>query len=362
MNIKELIKKNPSVYYLCLCLSKVKDSSFREKVLNIDKDYTVVKLEKYLQGDLVNDGLYVIEVGSSTIGFFALMRLVLNSLAYADYYGLKPIVVYKSCVSYQEEKELYGKKNSFEYYFKQTTDLYGEETLEYLKKRRSLYKCIPAHYTQTFQMYNLPVVQDYLLEKEHYAFLANIIKQHIQFQPHIERMLNSDLKQIGFTLGMICVHYRGSDFKNNYGSHPVSIGVEDYILAIKSLPEEFANRKIFLATDDIPALDRFNKEFGNRIVKYNDVQRTDGNLSVICSESVRDNHHFLLGYEVIRDMYTLSMGSCLVAGLSQVSIFARLYKLSRNEQYEHEVLMSKGVNQNNRSHVTDIERKRGKRE
>ena len=361
VDLKNTIKNNKKLFYAALCFKNARNKDFVDKVIGIDHDYELVRLEKK-SGKVNPSGIiYEIEVGSSTIGFFALMRLVLNALAYSDFYGLKPIVVFKPCVSYQEKELLFGTQNSFEYYFQQITDTGDRDTLEFIKDQKAVMKCIPEHYTQTFYMYGLPVVQDYLLEKQHYEFLAEIMHKYIRFQPHVEEELEKDIEKLGYDPSMISVHYRGTDFKNNYGSHPVSIEVDDYIDAIQKLPQEYSDKKIFLATDDKAALSKFQKTFGNRVVVYNDVQRADGNVSVICSESNRNNHHYQLGYEVIRDMYTLSKGSCLVAGLSQVSIFARLSKLSRNEKFDHEVVINKGVNHNSRSHVTDMQHERGKK-
>ena len=56
----------------------------------------------------------------------------------------------------------------------------------------------------------------------------------------------------------------------------------------------------------------------------------------------------LLGYEVLRDMYTLASCDGLVAGLSQVSYAARICKRSRNEKYDIEMILNKGINYHKR--------------
>ena len=51
-----------------------------------------------------------------------------------------------------------------------------------------------------------------------------------------------------------------------------------------------------------------------------------GNETVMRSINKRANHHYKLGYEVLRDMYTLSECQGIVAGLSNLSIFFRICK------------------------------------
>ena len=46
--------------------------------------------------------------------------------------------------------------------------------------------------------------------------------------------------------------------------------------------------QIFLATDSLEAITLFQKEFGDRLVFYQDVQRSDGNIGVQYSESCFD--------------------------------------------------------------------------
>lgn len=349
--IKNILKRNDKIYYLALCASKIKDEKFREKVSQIGKELTTVEIEK--GHGYENDLLYVIEVGSSTIGLFALLRIVLNALAFADYYGLKPVVLFKDCVSYKEKDMINGSLNPFEYYFQQTTAL-GEDARSAINKRVSFLKCMESHYSKIFDLYSLRDIEGYLLENEHYEFYAKIVKKYLHYNNAVKKQLENDISAIQSTNKMIGVHYRGTDFNNNYGSHPVSIGVDDYIKAIKELPKEYNDYDIFLATDDNRALQCFIREFGSRIHYFHDVKRADQNLSVICSEDSRTHHKYLLGYEVIRDVEVLSRMNVLVAGLSQVATFARIIKVSRASKYEYDKLMSKGVNHNNRSHVTDM--------
>jgi hypothetical protein len=121
------------------------------------------------------------------------------------------------------------------------------------------------------------------------------------------------------------------------------VSVEEYIHATEKAMNEEKFEKIFLATDDQEAIQKFTESFGNIVCYYTDVIRTDGDETVMKSNCGRENHHYKLGLEVIRDMYTLSACDGIIAGLSNVSIFARIVKLSTCKDYEYMNYMNKGI-------------------
>lgn len=141
----------------------------------------------------------------------------------------------------------------------------------------------------------------------------------------------------------LAVHVRGADFKRHYKNHPNIVATEEYIGVADDMMKQYNFEQIFLATDDIEAIGMFSSHFGDKLTFYNDVMRTDGDETVMRSVSGRENHHYKLGYEVIRDMYTLAECDGLVAGLSNVSIFARITKMSRGSDYVALHYIDKGI-------------------
>ena len=143
---------------------------------------------------------------------------------------------------------------------------------------------------------------------------------------------------------ILAVHVRGTDFKQHYNGHPVQVSIEEYCQAAAKLFYDKHYEKVFLATDDLDAVERFQKEFGSRLLFYRDVVRSKGNDTVMHSLSERENHHYLLGVEVLRDVYSMAQCDGLVAGLSQVSYAARIQKKSVGEEYGDLVILDKGIN------------------
>lgn len=352
MDLKDFVKSKPMLRYLLECYKGLKNPELRMKITNIENSVNTLNIEHRGEKN-IGIPVYDIKVGSPTIGFFALLRIVLDALAYANYYGLTPYIRYEKCVSYQENHEIDGASNSFEYYFRL------KNKITEFENSALVIQCEQAHFVNAISLYGLKKVNDYLISDPYYDFYATIFNKYLEINPSVLSKMCDDIMHLNIKSKYIGVHYRGTDFKNNYGNHPVSIGVGDYICEVKKLIEQY-DYPVFLATDDSDALKAFRDEFGDRVIYFDDVVRGNTNLSVICNESNRQNHHFLLGYEVLRDMYTLAGSDVFVSGLSQVSMFAEIYKRAEGNRFSKHVVISKGVNHNSKSHVTDINKYRSK--
>ena len=95
-------------------------------------------------------------------------------------------------------------------------------------------------------------------------------------------------------------------------------------------------------------LSEFEKKYGSKIIKFDDVIRSNENKSVIFNENDRKYNEYYLGLEVIRDMYTLSKCEALIGGLSQVATCARIYKYSYGEKYKDLIILDNGLYNGNK--------------
>lgn len=102
-----------------------------------------------------------------------------------------------------------------------------------------------------------------------------------------------------------------------------------------------------MATDDARLLQQFEDRYDRNLLYYEDVIRTDRNQSVAFSTNTRKNHKYLLGLEVLRDMYTLVTCDALVAGISQVSLMARVFRKSTGSDFQQKIIFDKGCYKNN---------------
>lgn len=274
-----------------------------------------------------------------TAGFFALMNRTLCALYFADKMGFTPVISNWDGCAYEEEDAVFGTKNVFEYYFKQPSDCSVKEALH------SKTVVIPSNKNMDIVL-NTYKSEWYHLSNEYLNEMGRIYGKYINFN---ERTNNSIKKDIKKTIGgkkTLAIHYRGSDYRINANGHPISLTLDDYYKEIDRALEEKKFEQIFVATDDILALKELKERY-NCITFFEDVMRTDKDVSVAFLDNERKQHKYKLGYEVLRDAYALSCCDGLIAGHSQVAIGARIMKASRKEKYRYFKIIEKGVNHNN---------------
>ena len=128
------------------------------------------------------------------------------------------------------------------------------------------------------------------------------------------------------------------------------VTVEDFFSAIDEvLGKEGGFDHIFLATDDNTRLEAFKARYGERLSYYEDVHRGEGTRLAILDALDRENTHYLDGLEALRDMYTLAACDGLIAGLSQISISARIRRLADHGPFEYMKILDKGLYRSNAS-------------
>ena len=333
MNLKQEFE------FLKYCFSRRKDSRFIKNVMSLSGDHSLVHMQK--MGGTKDTGiLYYIKMEPSYSGFFADHNRLLTLLYYADYYGMKPVVEYGEEYTYREEHPVNGTNNPFEYYFEQPCGIGPGQLKEYkgvICSRKENVALAGIKHSGRGGSYGIP--------EEYLDALAKVSKRFIRLNSTVGSMIEKsvlEIKQGKRTLG---VHVRGTDFKRNYNGHPICIETSEYLEEAKRVFSQKQYERVFLATDDLQAVGLFQAEFGDRLAYYDDVYRSDGKETVMKSEATRENHHYLLGLEVLRDMMTLAECDGLVAGLSQVSYSARIQKKSQGKEYDDLVILFKGINE-----------------
>lgn len=292
--------------------------------------------------------IYHICFGEPEFGFFALFRTTLKYLAYADRFGFCPIVEWSRPIPYAEKEAVLGTNNPFEYYFDQPTEI----SLEEVGVSYNVFESEEVHVVDSFLNREIPDGENgYIMSEQFIDYLAAIAHKYIRLNAWTSGYIKEQVEKITKGKKTLGVHVRGSDFKLGYNNHPIIVLVEDYIDSAKELLQKGDYEQIFLATDDMTALDKFKKFFSEKLVYYTDVTRTDGEVSVAFSQSERKNHHYLLGLEVLRDMYSLASCDGLVAGISQVSNCARIMRKSWGNEYKDMKILDKGINHTSNNFV-----------
>ena len=289
---------------------------------------------------LPNKTIYDISVGETEkkeVGFCAEMHHLLYKLMFADEYNLSPRVVW-GCGSPYYEAELEKKSNNaFEYYFEAISEASDYSLSEFANIIKSDTKHILKYHNM--------ILKSYYQNEQSIRLLAKSYKKHIRLNEYTNRIILEDINHIFQGKNkLLGIHARGGDFKQEFKKHPHHVFPEEYLEKAK---EEFASGKyeqIFLATDDENILKMFIDCFGDKLLYYNDVPRVSGNVGIHVKESSRPLHHYKLGLELLRDVYTLVACSSFICGLSHVSFMVRYIKESLDEQFEKVIVLDKGIN------------------
>lgn len=339
MNILGKMRKNKKIHFILKVLKHLDDKEYVDFFLNRESDPLLLEFKS--NGDKYREKrFYLINEVGKGYGFFAEFHTTLSRLAFADTFALTPVVYWGEEFLYYDLEKSTENPNAFEWFFKQPTQ-YSKIDLEQANLVLDS-KLVQAAWIEGKFHKQMDLSPEY--EEE----MARICRKYVYFREEIKQRLDDEINrllQYKCTLG---VHFRGTDFKLNYDNHPVNVEIDQEFSAIDEALKTRNYEQIFLATDEIDAVKKFKERYGNMVVWYSDVYRGQGNTSVAFSESDRKCHKYKLAYEVIRDVFTLSMCQGFIAGVSQVSICARIIKKSRSEQYDFLNIIDNGKNHNKR--------------
>lgn len=335
--VRKVGKVKKQLAFARYCFSRGDDEWFTGEVRKLGKTKNVVELSA--PGEDGAEVFYHIFIPATYAGFFASYNKVLSYLYFADRYHLTPVVEYDKAFPYAETGPVNGSTNPFEYYFRQP----GGIPLAQMQKSAVVLECRRENNWLVNELNEK--AENYVRSQRQIQEMGRIVRKYIRLQPQVEALIRMQTEALLKGKKTLGVHVRGTDYKWNYNGHPVCVTAEEYLEQAKALADQSGYEQIFLATDDLTAVSAFRDAFGERLVYYEDVTRSDGKVTVMRSQSSRENHHYLLGLEVLRDMLTLAACDGLVAGLSHVSYAVRFQKVSYEQSFEDLVILNKGINE-----------------
>lgn len=335
---KDTLKKND----LLLLLGRyAKYKEFREWV----KLYENPAVLQYQRFGNKNPGrpIYFISDFRETLGFFVGWRCTLESIAYAEQYHLTPVVCWPKNVAYYQEG--YGvNENPWEYYFEPLSDISVEDAKEseqVVLSRRGWMKA------DEFKDIEDGKNTDFYSNLTNFVdTLAKYNKKYIHIKEDIKIKADNEIEELLQNKKTVAVHVRGVEWGNIKG-HPKPLQLSEYYQSIDKAVSECGFEQIFLATDSEDTVSVFQEKYGEKVVAYKDVLRTakgSKTLMLFDPNVTRENNHFLMGYEVLRDVLTMSACDGLIAGYSNVSLAAQVFKLSENAKYDYlDIMQTQGI-------------------
>ena len=354
----KLKKRLPGLYLILRTVYCVirRDKTYIQKSLMLfddpKSDYLDIRHNGYKDYGKI---IYVIKENSDREGFCATMRFILGYLLYAQNYGFEPVIRLSKEFIYYDEGMNEKIPNPWEYYFLSHGDDYDENLASNV--------C----YCKYYHMMSLPEYEKlnaYSIENYYdeglFKVCSPLINKYMEIKPEIISEASELIcKTYAGGKKILGVHYRGTDYKRAYSGHPVCIEKEQVLCEIKKVLSGEKFGSVFLATDVASFYDNVKESFPEvTIMQFQNVYRSDGDISVAFTHDDRKYHHYLLGYEIARDMYALSLCDGLIAGKSSVSFMSNLYKHSRNECYEYMSIIDNGNNLNEHTHISDRENTR----
>ena len=222
--------------------------------------------------DVPDKKVMLIRENGNGWGFFAEVRAMLAKMVFAERFGLTPYIEWGSAFLYTEKQLLNGTHNAFEYYFKQPNGMTKQDVLE------------SSYVTESKSAQGVVIEREfkrdtYEMTAEYQSKLAEMYRKYIRLNEKTEKMIQNDLKDIFDNSKVLGVHFRGTDYKAGYQNHPVAVQIEQTIAQVKSCLGKNAFQKIFLATDEKSAVERFEKEFPGKVFYFQPVRSSEPSLS-----------------------------------------------------------------------------------
>lgn len=342
------------VFAICKFIRRLPNAYFRGYVNNYrnpvehDEDkkpkHTIMNMQVHVLGNK-NKGkvIMLLENQSHHAGFCALWVYFLNRLSFSDRHGFYHVIDWNESEFYQEDHPVNGATSIFEYYFEQPSGISLEDA------RKSSFVIYDWNnpefgYNDTFHVGD---TNDYKFTAKDIEQFAKIQRKYIHLHADIEKSIKEQIQKLfRGSNNVLGVHARGADTKIGYKGHPTIVTSEDYIDETQKMMNKVKADFIFLATDDQEMLDQFKAAFGDKLIYYDDVIRSTGTVMNCFIEKERENHHYLLGLEIIRDVYTLAACNGFVCGMSYVSFIVQILKRANGQKFTSFYRIFKGIQEN----------------
>ena len=326
--------KNHTINYFWQCYKKRKDDDFVKIVAGNNKEEFIVKSFGNNNKEKV---YYFIDIEGHKAGFYAIYRFILNALYVADRFGLIPYVRITR-TEYNDDFE--KKENMFDRFFLQPSTTENELSYSF-----NVVSFNYAHLRWAEDEFNEKsnLLAGYHVTDIYISTMAEIRRKYLQYNEKVISAVNKDLKSLDIenkrTLG---IHYRGNAYKVGFNGHPIGLSPDDYYDHIDNCLREGYD-SLFIATDDQLALEQFINRYGKeKVMYYQDTERSSDGIDVHNKANARNNRGFEIGYQVIRDVMTLSACKALLCGISQVTIAAQIEKKAKGDSYCFVKTISKG--------------------
>ena len=267
-------------------------------------------------GELNPDKIFYVIRRTSHAGIFSYMSFILNHLAIAKERNFIPVVDMENFTNpYNEKDNLLNTKNSWEYYFEQTSNY---KLSEVYKSKNVIFSRNDFHHKMEYRIHLEPKFRIFL-KKE--IKLLNTYNEFLNL--YFKKNQIHDKKILG-------IHFRGTSYKTSRG-HIFPATIKQMKKYVDELISSENFDKIFLCTEEKNYLDFFKKNYPDYLL-YLETFRSDKNDAF--TKYNRKNHRYLLGDEAIREALILSKCSSLLFVRSNIINAANFFSKEKQNLYE----------------------------
>lgn len=315
MNLKKKIKKN----------FIIKPAN----ILNLKKNnlyYNFKNFEGWNNfGDKNPDKIFYVIKRTPGTGLFSNVLFVLNHLKIAKKNNYIPFVDMENFPSiYNDIKSICGCNNSWEYFFKNFTEISINE----------IYQSKNVFFTSN--NFKKEFLKDLNTEQIKKDFRENIVVKN-RFIKIVERY-----RKKNFTgKKVLGIHFRGTSYKRSPG-HPFPATKKQMINLINELNIKNNYDKFFLVTEEKNYKEFLYSKFGSKIIYLGSPYRS--NLNDAFKTYPRKLHRYKLGREALIETMLLSYTDSLIYVTSNVASAAIALNLNKGQR---RYKIDNGINSNN---------------
>lgn len=329
------------IQYLVRTIKQIRNDEYVDDVLDIVRCPYSLKVHSYGKK---NRGMRLYHIYINEIaGFFAYLRYTLEALYYADINGFVPVIEYGELF---QQADVSGDENPYEVFFEQPSVV----GLPELRESFFVADYRRSHGNLVRELKDISVNKNEQLDmsERYIEAMSCIYSKYIRLNGLVQKNLEDEYENLlgGFDK-VLGVHFRGSDYRTGFSMHPKFVNEEMYVEEIDNALKKQKYDKIFLATDDENSLRYFIDKYGEIIVYYTDVMRSETEANPVIL-GLQDGQKTKLGYEVLRDTYTLAKCAGLIGTVTSIPQCAQIIKRSNGEKYTMVSIIDQGINKMSR--------------
>lgn len=263
-------------------------------------------------------------------GLLSLINKQILYMAYAKKKGYCPYIDWKNYKTQYYD----GKKNAWEYFFKQPSNLTENEVYKSKKVYLSGWSFKTVNPEGLFEA-------DVFTDKRIRGKSSEMLCEHIHFSDEVLSIVNKEATSLNIS-ECIGVYIRGTDYVK---LKPSGEYVQPSVDQMKCKIHEFENKynaPIFLVTEDGDIFDNLKKEFGDiiRIVSFDTFIRNYEGKDVLSKSDVLEKDKKLRGQKYLAKMILLAKCKYFVGSMTQGSKFSYILN---NGNYSDEYVFDLGL-------------------